>query len=117
MKFEDESDPNNYYFLVGILSSVYADENFRDFTATYGFTRINGRTITTGRVQSSTKESYFDLDSDTFKLGDALSFNLNGNKVLRLKGALVQSESGDEDYIGCYRGVYNPKYTYFKVMR
>lgn len=114
MKFEDESDPNNYYFLVGILSSVYADENFRDFTATYGFTRINGRTITTGRVQSSTKESYFDLDSDTFKLGDALSFNLNGNKVLRLKGALVQSESGDEDYIGCYRGVYNPKYTYFK---
>lgn len=114
MKFEDESDPNNYYFLVGILSSVYADENFRDFTATYGFTRLNGRTITTGRVQSSTKESYFDLDSDTFKLGDALSFNLNGNKVLRLKGALVQSESGDEDYIGCYRGVYNPKYTYFK---
>ena len=114
MKFEDESDPNNYYFLVGILSSVYADENFRDFTATYGFTRINGRTITTGRVQSSTKESYFDLDSDTFKLGDALSFNLNGNKVLRLKGALVQSESGDEDYIGCYRGVYNPRYTYFK---
>ena len=114
MKFEDESDPNNYYFLVGILSSVYADENFRDFTATYGFTRLNGRTITTGRVQSSTKESYFDLDSDTFKLGDALSFNLNGNKVLRLKGALVQSESGDEDYIGCYRGVYNSKYTYFK---
>lgn len=114
MKFEDESDPNNYYFLVGILSSVYADENFRDFTATYGFTRINGRTITTGRIQSSTKESYFDLDNDMFKLGNVLSFNINGDRTLRLRGALVQSESGDEDYIGCFRGAYNDTYTYYK---
>ncbi|MDR2286218.1 MAG: N-acetylmuramoyl-L-alanine amidase, partial [Prevotellaceae bacterium] len=81
MKFEDESDTDNYYFLVGIIGSV--NQNFRDFTTTYGFTRINGNTITTGKIQSSGGTgSFFDLDNNQFRIGDGtkgLGWNENNN--------------------------------------
>eukprot|EP00975_Prorocentrum_lima_P048530 10152935-Prorocentrum_lima.AAC.1 len=38
LKVEPTEDPNNYYFQVGILGSVHSDDDFRDFTTTYGFT-------------------------------------------------------------------------------
>ena len=63
LKFEPTDDPNNYYFQVGILSSLYED-GFRDFVTTYGFTRINGNTITTGKIKSSDGDTYFDLDKN-----------------------------------------------------
>ena len=66
LKFENVEDPNNYYFQVGILSSLYED-GFRDFVSTYGFTRINGNTITTGKIISSDGETFFDLDNNVIK--------------------------------------------------
>lgn len=117
LKVETTEDPNNYCFQVGIVGSLNSDDNFRDFTTTYGFTRINGNTITTGKIVTSDKQSYLDLDNNRFCIGDnnsGLSWNANGDHVLRLKGTLVQSSSGDTSPIGCYRGVYQYNYTYYK---
>lgn len=69
--------------------------------------------ITTDRVVSGNGDSYFDMVNNAMKLGDSLEFNKEGDGKLRLKGTLVQSESGTESYIGCYRGVYNSSYTYY----
>jgi hypothetical protein len=52
-----------YYFLLGVLHTPVND--IRDISMTYGNTRINGRTITTGRIQSADGTSYFDLDNNT----------------------------------------------------
>lgn len=57
--------------------------------------------------------SYFDMLANAMKLGDALDFNSAGDGKLRIKGTIVQSQSGQESYIGCYRGEYNASYTYY----
>ncbi len=113
---EPVSDPNNYYFQVGILGSLHSDDNFRDFVTTYGFTRINGNTITTGRIVTSDGECYLDLDGNKFRIGDATSsidWNVSRNKAITLKNVSVVSESGDVSPLGVYRGVWNVKYTYY----
>lgn len=51
--------------------------------------------------------------ANAMKLGDALDFNSAGDGKLRIKGTIVQSQSGQESYIGCYRGEYNTSYTYY----
>ena len=106
-------DVNGYYhLLVGILNSEYGGA--RSFAALYGFTEILPGRITTDRVVSGDGNSYFDMLANALKLGDALNFNSAGDGKLRIKGTIVQSQGGeDESYIGCYRGVYNPSYTYF----
>lgn len=62
-----DSDPTYYYFLVGSLSSAIADTDgkrpARLIALTYGATTINGRFLTTGRVQSADGQTYFDLDA------------------------------------------------------
>lgn len=116
-KFEPTDDPNNYYFLVGILSTLYTDDNFRDFTTTYGFTRINGNTITTGRIVTSDGECYLDLDGNKFRIGDASSsidWNVSRNNAITLKNVSVVSESGDVSPLGVYRGVWNADYIYYR---
>jgi hypothetical protein len=61
-----DSDPSYYHFLVGSLSSVDSVSNTRNFAATYGFTTINGRNITTGVIKSSDGSSVIiDLDNNT----------------------------------------------------
>lgn len=115
-KFEPTDDPNNYYFLVGILSTLYSDDNFRDFQTTYGFTRINGNTITTGRIITSDGECYLDLDGNKFRIGDASSsidWNVSRNNAISLKNVSVVSESGDVSPLGVYRGVWNASYIYY----
>ena len=51
-----DSDPTYYYFLVGSLSSAITDTDgkrpARLIALTYGATTINGRFLTTGRIQS-----------------------------------------------------------------
>ncbi len=60
---EPTTDPSHWYFQVGLVGTLHQDDLFRDFATTYGFTRINGRTITTGRIESSGGGyTYFDLD-------------------------------------------------------
>ena len=76
LKVEPLEDPNNYYFQIGIIGSLRADDNFRDFSTTYGFSRINGRTITTGRIESSDKGVYLDLDLG--EMGGKIKFVSNG---------------------------------------
>ena len=62
-----DSDPTYYYFLIGSLSSVITDANgkrpARLIALTYGASTINGRFLTTGRVQSADGQTYFDLDA------------------------------------------------------
>ena len=117
LRFEPTDDPNNYYFQVGILSSLYTDDKFRDFATTYGFTRINGNTITTGRIVTSDGECYLDLDGNKFRIGDASSsidWNATAKNQVTLKNVKLVSGSGDVSDIGVYRGTYNPNYVYYK---
>lgn len=116
LKFEHTNDPNNYYFQVGIISSLYSDDNFRDFQTTYGFTRINGNTITTGRIITSDGECYLDLDGNKFRIGDSTSsidWNVSAKSRLTLKNVSVASGSGDVVPLGVYRGVWNKDYIYY----
>lgn len=112
IKMESDADTANYYLLIGILNSEYDGE--RSFATLYGFTEVLPGRITTDRIVSSEGNSYFDLVGNAMKLGDALDFNSAGDGTLRLKGTIVQSLSGDSNYIGCYRGEYNANYTYYK---
>jgi hypothetical protein len=113
-----ESDATYYHFWIGILNSVDTDMNVRSISLTYGFTTINGRFIKTGRIESSGGSgSFFDLDNNQFRIGNAnkgVSWNENNNGNLVIKGTLVQSQSGDEQPLGCFRGAYNSSYTYYK---
>ena len=116
LKFEPTSDPNNYYFQVGIVSSLYADDNFRDFQTTYGFTRVNGNTITTGRIITSDGGCYLDLDGNKFRIGDSTSsidWNVSAKSRLTLKNVSVASGGGDVAPLGVYRGAWNNDYTYY----
>lgn len=116
IKVEPVSDPNNYYFQIGILGTLHPDDYFRDFTTTYGFTRINGNTITTGKIITSDKECYLDLDGNKFRIGDSTSsidWNVTAKKQLTLHNVRLLSDSGDTSHIGVYRGTYNEKYVYF----
>lgn len=117
LRVEPVSDPNNYYFQVGIIGSLHSDDNFRDFVSTYGFTRINGNTITTGKIVTSDGECYLDLDGNKFRIGDATSsidWNVSGKKRLTLRNVQLLSDSGDLSDIGVYRGIYNSTYVYYK---
>lgn len=107
-----DENPNKYHLLVGILNSEYLGE--RSFATMYGFTEILPGQITTDVVKSSDGESYFNLAHNRFKLGDKLGFNVNDDGVLRLRGALVQSSSGDESPLPCYRGVYSATARYYR---
>ena len=117
LRVEPVSDPNNYYFQVGIIGSLHSDDNFRDFVTTYGFTRINGNTITTGKIVTSDGECYLDLDGNKFRIGDATSsidWNVSGKNRLTLRNVQLLSDSGDLSDIGVYRGIWNAQYVYYK---
>lgn len=103
-----------YHFLVGILNSEF-EEN-RSFVELFGFTEILPGRITTDRIVSSDGLNFMDFVNNAFRVGNSDSYfdwNTKGDKKLRLKGTIVQSESGDESPIGCFRGVYDNSYTYY----
>ena len=107
-----EETDGYYHLLVGVLNSEYDGE--RSFVSLYGFSEILPGRITTEKIVSGDGNSFFDMLNNAMKLGDALDFNSKGDRKLRLKGTLVQSQSGDEDYMGVYRGTYNATYTYYQ---
>ena len=116
LKVENASDSDYYYFQVGIISGVRKGA-FRDFVTTYGFTRINGNTITTGRVATTDGNNYLDLDGNQFRMGNNQSFidwNITQEGQLTLHNVRLLSSSGDTAAIGVFRGEYNPSYTYYK---
>lgn len=103
-----------YHLLVGVLNSEYEGE--RSFVELYGFTEILPGRITTDRVISSDGQNFLDFVNNAFRVGNAstyIDFNTRGDGKLRIKGTIVQSESGDETFVGCFRGVYNSTYTYY----
>lgn len=101
-----------YHLLVGVLNSEYEGE--RSYVSLYGFTEILPGRITTDKIVSGNGESFFDMLANAMKLGDVLDFNTQGDGKLRLKGTLVQSQSGIEAPMGVYRGAYNSGYTYYQ---
>lgn len=107
----DFKEGTTYNLLVGVLNSEY--DGVRSFATLYGFTEILPSRITTDKIVSGDGTSYFDMQNNAMKLGDAMDFNSDGTKKLKLKGTLVQSESGDFIDIGSFRGEYNSKTTYF----
>ena len=117
LKFEPDFDAANYYFQVGIISTLREDENFRDFVTTYGFTRINGNTITTGRIVTSDGNCYLDLDGSKFRIGDAdsyIDYNVSRPKRITLHNVNLVSESGEETPVGCFRGEWDADTVYYK---
>lgn len=100
-----------YHLLVGVLNSEY--DGVRSFVTLYGFSEVLPGRVTTDRVVSGDGNSFFDFVANALKLGDKLSYNVNGDGELKIKGTIVQSQSGSESYIGCFRGTYNSSFTYY----
>lgn len=80
-----ESDAQYYYFLVGTLTSVFSDAGgarpARNIALTYGSSTINGRFVSTGRIQSANGTCYIDLDNneiggETFNFKNGLISNV-----------------------------------------
>lgn len=110
-----DQDPNYYHFWVGVVNSVV--DEVRAVSLTYGATTINGKFIRTGQIESSDGSCFINLDGNGFRLGDnasSLAWNNNKDRKLRLKGALVQSPSGDENALGVFRGSYSGYSLYYK---
>lgn len=107
-----KQEANYYHLLVGVLNSEYDGE--RSFATLYGFTEILPGRVTTDKVVSADGNSFFDMLANAFKLGNKLRFNIDGDNKLVLNGTMVQSESGDEFPVPCYRGVWNARTTYYK---
>lgn len=107
----DISLNGKYCLLVGVLNSEYDGE--RSFVPLYGFTEVLPGRITTDRIVSGDGKSYFDMTANALKLGNKLSFNTQGDGLLRLRGTLIQNDGDDESFIGCFRGVWNAAYFYY----
>lgn len=104
-----------YTFLVAVIHAVA--DGVRGLSQVYGATFINGRFITTGRVQSINELNYFDLDQNQFKLGDAnsgIDWNVTNPNKLTIKGGIMQSSSGDTFPAVVFRGAYNNGTTYYE---
>lgn len=83
------SDPDFYYFLVGVLSSVI--EDIRWPTLTYGTTEINGGFIRTGRIESNDGKAWLDLTNSSFWLGDevnGLDWDVTERNQLTVRGRI-----------------------------
>lgn len=103
-----------YHLLVGVLNSEFEEE--RSFVELYGFTEVLPGRITTDRIVSSDGLNFMDFVNNAFRVGNSnsyLDWNSRQDNKLRIKGTIVQSDSGDESPIGCFRGTYNSSYTYY----
>lgn len=111
-----ESDPNYYYFWVGVLHSKDANTGTRAISLSYGFTQINGRYITTGRIQSADGNNYIDLDENKIRFGNQscyIDWNVTQNGQFSLRNVKVVSGSGDAWDIPVYRGTWDSTATYY----
>jgi Carbohydrate binding domain. len=110
-----ESAAGYYHFLMGTLNSAYDGE--RSYVDLYGFTEILPGRVTTDRVVSASGQNFFDLVNDSFRIGNekvSLEWNMNNDGVLRLKGIMVQSPSGDAAPIGVFIGAYSSSRQYYE---
>lgn len=77
-----------YVFWIGALHSVI--DGVRGISLTYGQTTINGRFITTGRIQSNDGATYFDLDAGL--IVGKIQFGANGESTI-IDGNLVTTSA------------------------
>lgn len=82
---------------MGSLSSAITDTDgkrpARLISLTYGATTINGRFITTGRVQTGDGNTYIDLDNNQFRIGNAnraIEYNVNNSGNVKITNATVE---------------------------
>ena len=109
-----EGEAGYYHLLVGVLNSEY--ESARSFVELYGFVEILPGRITADRMISTDGNNFIDFINNAVRIGNAstyIDFNTKGDGKLRIKGTIVQSESGAESFIGCFRGIFNSGYTYY----
>lgn len=110
-----DTDPAYYNLLVGALNSEY--EGDRSYTSLYGFTEVLPGQIIVNLIRSNDGKNYLDFVRNAFRIGNDntyLDWNSAQDGILRLKGTIVQSPSGDEDLIGVFRGTYSSSTTYYK---
>lgn len=113
-QYQVDSGSTYYYFLIGIIHSV--QDGVRGISLTYGQTTINGKFITTGRIQSIDGVNYFDLDSGQFFIGDgnsSLDWNVTNPDRLTIKGSILQTAQGDDIVIPNYKGSYDNGASYY----
>ncbi|MDB0602369.1 hypothetical protein PL373_14705 [Tenacibaculum maritimum] len=109
------NETDYYYFLIGVVHSVV--DGVRGVSLTYGQTTINGKFITTGKVQSIDGHNYFDLDGNKWRVGNdsgGIDWNVTNPDKLTIKGGLVQSPAGVEFPIAVFRGEWDNAIEYFK---
>lgn len=106
-----DGEAGYYHLLLGIINSEY--EGDRSYTPMYGFTEIAPGRMTIDRIVAPDASGYWDFINKAFKLGDALEYNTRGDGLMRLKGTLVQSASGEENTIGVFRGDYDNMVLYY----
>lgn len=87
---------NVYYFPVGVLSSIY--NGYREVTTTYGATRITGRCINCGRIESIDKSTYFDLDNG--EIGGRIKFRSTSGELLSITELEQQINSTNSEIEG-----------------
>jgi hypothetical protein len=107
------NEDDYYYFLIGVIHSVIDD--VRGVSLTYGQTTINGKFITTGKIQSTDGYNYLDLDNNKFSLGNAnsgIDWNVTNENILTIKGGIVQRSSGESGVIPVFMGVWSAFVTY-----
>ena len=86
----------DYYFPVGVLSSVY--NGYREVTTTYGATRITGRCINCGRIESIDKSTYFDLDNG--EIGGRIKFRSTSGELMSINELEQQLNSANTEIEG-----------------
>lgn len=86
---DDGNSAGYYHFVIGVISSIF--NGYREVTLTYGATRITGRTINCGRIESIDKKTYFDLDNG--EIGGNIRFS-SGNGTDRLVSELEGDING-----------------------
>lgn len=104
-----------YHLLMGVLNSEYDGD--RSYVSLYGYTEILPGQVTTDKIISSDNMSYIDFANNAFRVGNNdtyIDFNTLNDKKLRLKGTLMQSQSGFESYIPVFRGEYNSTAQYYE---
>ena len=103
-----------HHFICGYLNSEF--EGDRSFVTLYGFTEILPGQIRVNKIMNPDGTQFWDMLSKMFKIGDANSFvswNVEAPNQLVIKGTIVQSPSGDTDYLGVDRGFWVTGVTYY----
>lgn len=106
-----ENTETDYYFVVGFLNSERGGD--RGWTTMYGFAEITPGMLLIDRIMGTSGAVDFNLLAEYLILGDSLDYNSRGDKILRIKGAIVQSPSGDEAPLPVMVGAYSSSRQYY----